>query len=71
MPLFFLYAEQDGPLVVLTLGPDNRRIVIRVDPASGNRMLLSHVSPGVPTSLPVAYLGIAIEASGQVIIADD
>ena len=68
---FFLYAEQDGHLVVLTLGPDNRRIVRRVDSASGNRTLLSHMSPSASTSLPVAYLGIAIEASGQVIIADD
>jgi streptogramin lyase len=63
--------EPDGHLVVLTLGADNRRIVMRVDPASGNRTLLSHVSPGAPTSLPVAHLGIAIEASGQVVIADD
>jgi len=68
---FFLYAEQDGHLVVLTLGADNHRIVMRVDPASGDRTLLSHVSPDVPTSLSVAHLGIAIEASGQVVIAED
>jgi hypothetical protein len=74
--LLFLYASSSTQSkmaiwVVLTLGADNCRIVMRVNPASGNCTLLSYVSPGVPTSLPVAHLGIAIEASGQVVIADD
>jgi sugar lactone lactonase YvrE len=60
--------ENSGTFVVADSGSSNPKVV-RVDPATGNRTILSSSSVGTGTSFVAPY-GIAVESSGTFIVTD-
>jgi streptogramin lyase len=61
-----LAVEADGRLVVVD---DGRAAVVRVDPATGDRTVVSDASTG--SGLPFAFpIGIAVEATGALVVTD-
>ncbi len=61
-----LAVEADGSLVVVDDGLD---AVVRVDPVSGDRMIISDASTGSGPGF-VTPLGIAVEADGNLVVVD-
>jgi sugar lactone lactonase YvrE len=60
--------ESSGTFVVADSGSSNPKVV-RVDPATGNRTILSSSSVGTGTTFAAPY-GIAVESSGFFIVSD-
>ncbi len=58
--------EADGSLVVVDIGLD---AVVRVDPVTGDRTILSDDSTGTGTGF-VTPFGLAIEADGSLVVVD-
>jgi len=63
---FGIAVEADGSLVVVDFGLD---AVVRVDPVSGDRTIISNASIGSGPGF-VGPVGVAVEANGSLVVAD-
>jgi streptogramin lyase len=69
-PLRGVAVEADGNVVVTVVAAGAAGAVIRVDPVTGDRTIVSDASTGDGGALLGAY-GIAVEADGNLVVTDD